>query len=191
MRSLFTLATILLASTLLASAQTSEEPGPPKPEQYAATAFITSGPAQGKSVSVTTYINSYTSDQEVQNFLDILKTKGQDGLESAFDKTKERGRIAIVGTTGNSISFIRSHNAESKRVIRMATNRIISFPELWTSPRSRDYKFGVIELRLDASGNGDGSILYATKIKFNKKGELELENYGQTPIRLANVRREK
>ena len=140
---------------------------------------------------MTIYINSYTSDQEVQNFLNILKTKGQDGLEAAFDKTKERGRIAIIGTTGNDISFIRSRDAETKRVIHMATNRTISFPELWASPRSRDYKFGVIELRLDANGNGDGTLLYATKIKFNKKGELELENYGQTPVRLANVRREK
>jgi len=191
MRSVLTLATILFASTLLVSAQAGEEPGPPKPEQYAATAFITSGPAQGKSVGVTIYINSYTTDQEVQNFLDILKTKGQGGLEAAFDKTKERGRIAIIGTTGNDISFIRSRNAETKRIIHMATNRTISFPELWASPRSRDYKFGIIELRLDANGNGEGTLLYATKIKFNKKGDLELENYGQTPIRLANVRREK
>ena len=25
------------------------------------------------------------------------------------------------------------------------------------------------------------------KIKFNKKGELEIENYGQKPLRLVNV----
>jgi hypothetical protein len=137
------------------------------------------------------YINSYTTDEEVENFLNILKSQGQDGLEKAFDKTKERGRIAIVGTTGNDVSFIRSRNAETKRIIRMATNRTISFPELWASPRSRDYKFGIVELRLDADGNGEGTLLYATKISFNKQGDLELENYEQTPIRLANVRRQR
>jgi hypothetical protein len=31
----------------------------------------------------------------------------------------------------------------------------------------------------------------ACKIKFNKKGELEIENYGQKPLRFANVYREK
>ena len=137
------------------------------------------------------YINSYTTDEEVKNYLDILKTQGQDGLEKAFDKTKERGRLAMTGTTGNDISFIRSRNAETKRIIRMASNRMMSFAELYNSPRSRDYKFTIIELRLDADGNGEGNIFYATKLKFNKQGQLEIEHYGQTPIRLANVRKQK
>jgi hypothetical protein len=67
----------------------------------------------------------------------------------------------------------------------------MSFAELSNSPRSRDYKFTIIELRLDASGDGEGTIFYATKLKFNKKGELELEHFGQKPIRLANVRKLK
>jgi threonine dehydrogenase-like Zn-dependent dehydrogenase len=191
MRSTFFLVIILTLAPLFAPAQNADQPRPSTPEQYAATAFITSGAAQGKSVSVTIYINSFTTDEEVENYLDILKTKGQDGLESAFDKTRERGRIAIVGTTGNDISFIRSRTAETKRIITMAANRTISFPELRESPRSRDYKFTIIELRLDADGKGDGTLMYATKLKFNKKGQLELEHYGQTPVRLANVRREK
>lgn len=181
---------VLLVANLPAFAQSSQ-PEPAAPEQYSATAFITSGAAQGKSVGLNIFINSYTTDDEVKNYLQILKTQGQDGLEKAFDKTKERGRIAITGTTGNDVSFIRSRNAETKRIVRMATNRTISFPELWASPRSRDYKFGIVELRLDADGNGEGTLLYATKIKFNKQGELELEHYGQTPVRLANVRRQK
>jgi len=168
-----------------------QESAPAQTEQYSATAFITSGAAQGKSVGITIYINSYTTDEEGQNFLQVLKTQGQDGLEKAFDKTPERGRVAIIGTTGNTISYVRQRPAETKRTVRMATNRTISFPELWASPRSRDYKFGIIELRLDADGNGEGTLLYATKIKFNKKGELELEHYGQSPVRLANVRRQK
>lgn len=161
------------------------------PEQYSATAFITSGAAQGKSVEVNIYVDRYSTDEERQDFLNVLKTKGQDGLETAFDKAKPCGRVAIVGTTGNTVSYIRAQSAETKRIIRMATNRTISFPELWTSPRSRDYKFGIVELRLDSDGKGEGTLLYATKVKFNKKGELELEHYGQSPVRLANVRKQK
>jgi hypothetical protein len=183
-------ATLLLCTATFAIAQANPQP-PDVPEQFSATAFGTSGPTSGKSVGVNIYINSYTTDIEVTNYLSILKSQGQDGLEKAFDKTKERGRLAVVGTTGNDISFIRSRNAETKRIIRMASNRMMSFAELYNSPRSRDYKFTIVELRLDADGNGEGNIFYAVKLKFNKKGELEIEHYGQSPIRLANVRKQK
>jgi hypothetical protein len=183
-------AALLFSTALFATAQNAPQP-PDVPEQYSATAFGTSGPTSGKSVGVNIYINSYTTDDEVKNYLNILKTQGQDGLEKAFDKTKERGRLSVVGTTGNDISFIRSRNAETKRIIRLAANRMMSFAELYNSPRSRDYKFTIVELRLDADGNGEGNIFYAVKLKFNKKGELEIEHYGQSPIRLANVRKQK
>jgi hypothetical protein len=189
---LITCATFLWS--LVVFAQEPGQPGSQPPdvsEQFSATGFFESGPASGKSVGINIYVNSYTTDEERNNFLDILKKQGQDGLESAFDKAKERGRISVTGSTGNSVPFIRSHNAETRRIIRMATNRIMSFAELSQSPRSRDYKFTIVELRLDASGNGDGSIFYATKLKFDKSGELVLEHYGQKPIRLANVRKQK
>jgi hypothetical protein len=183
-------AALLLCTATFTIAQTNPQP-PDVREQYSATAFGTSGAASGKSVGVNIYVNSYTTDDEVKNYLNILKTQGQDGLEKAFDKTKERGRLSVTGSTGNDISFIRSRNAETKRIIRMASNRMMSFAELYNSPRSRDYKFTIVELRLDADGNGEGNIFYAVKLKFNKKGELEIEHYGQSPIRLANVRKQK
>jgi hypothetical protein len=181
---------LILFSAVAATAQSNAQPAN-VPEQFSATAFSTSGATSGKNVGINIYINSYTTDDEVKNYLDILKTQGQDGLEKAFDKTKERGRLAMTGTTGDDISFIRSRNAETKRIIRMASNRMMSFAELYNSPRSKDYKFTIIELRLDADGNGEGNIFYATKLKFNKQGQLEIEHYGQTPIRLANVRKQK
>ena len=191
LRPIRTIAAALLFM-LATMAFTQENPQPEnKPEQYSATAFITGGPANGKSFGVNIYINSYTTDEEVKDFIHVLKTDGPDGLEKAFDKAPERGRIAPTGSTGNNLSVVRSHNAETKRILRMATNRIVSFPELRDNGRSRDYKFSIIELRLDADGNGEGTLMYATKVKFNKKGELELEHYGQKPIRLANVRKEK
>jgi hypothetical protein len=194
LRRVFVVVCATLFLSLAASAQESSQPGSQPPdvsEQFSATGFIESGSAAGKNLGVNIYVNSYTTDEERNNFLDILKKQGQDGLERAFDKAKERGRIAVTGSTGNTVPYIRSQNAETRRIIRMATNRIMSFAELSQSPRSRDYKFTIVELRLDASGNGDGTIFYATKVKFDKNGELVLEHFAQKPIRLANVRKQK
>lgn len=182
---------LLLAITSIAIAQSQPETTSAAPEQYSATAVISGGGAPGKSVGVTIFINSYTTNEEVPNYINILKANGQDGIAAAFDNTKGRGRIAIEGAAGNDISFIRQRTVDHMRVVRMATNRNISFPDLTPSPRSRDYKFGIVELHLDQNGNGDGTIMYAAKVKFNKKNDLIIQHYGETTIHLTNVRRQK
>ena len=73
----------------------------------------------------------------------------------------------------------------------MITNRPISFGETYNGTRSRNYKFGIVVLNVDKDSNGAGSLAPVCKIKFNKKNELEIEHYGQKPLRLANVRRVK
>jgi hypothetical protein len=69
----------------------------------------------------------------------------------------------------------------------MVTNRPMSFGELYRGGRSLDYQFGIVVLNVDKNGKGTGTLAPVCKIKFNKKNELEIENYGQKPFRLANV----
>lgn len=160
-------------------------------EVYSATAISVGGTAGGKSVGMTMYIDSYTPDDEVARLAEILKTKGEDGLTSALEKLKV-GRIAPTGSTGNDVSVARSRPMEAKRRIILVSNRRMSFAELRNQPRSVDYPHSWIELHVDANGNGDGTMMTACKIKFNKKkGQYEVESYGNTPVRLLNVRREK
>jgi len=68
-------------------------------------------------------------------------------------------------------------------------NRSLGFVELRQGGRSRDYQFSVIELIVNEKGEGEGVALTAAKISFNKENQLEVENYGQSPIRITNVRR--
>ena len=69
----------------------------------------------------------------------------------------------------------------------MVTNRPMSFGELYRSGRSTDYQFGIVVLDVDKNGKGTGKLAPICKIKFDKKNELEIENYGQKPFRLENV----
>jgi hypothetical protein len=46
-------------------------------------------------------------------------------------------------------------------------------------------------LDVDKDGKGTGTFSPLCKVKFNKSNELEIENYGQKPFRLANVYRQK
>ena len=160
-----------------------------KAEVYSATAFGVAGGAAGKSVSLTIYIDDYTSDADAHALAQTLRTGGSGALMKAMDKIKpKKGRIAVVGRTGQEVSIIRSRPAEKgQRRIFLVMDRPISFLELRQGTRSRDYEFGVIELLVDEKGKGSGTALVAAKVKFTKQDTLEIENYGIQPLRLANV----
>jgi hypothetical protein len=158
------------------------------PRQFAATAFGQAGSMAGKSFGVNIYITKWTTDQQVQDYISVLKEKGPDGLVSAMEKTSDVGRLSPTGFVGSSFRFARYRpTADGGLRIVMVTNRPMSFGELYRGGRSTDYQFGIVVLNVDKNGKGTGTLAPVCKIKFNKKNELEIENYGQKPFRLANV----
>jgi hypothetical protein len=162
------------------------------PLQFAGTAFGQAGAAAGKSFGFTVYITGWTTDQQVKDFTDTLRENGANGLVKAFGKTKDVGRVSPTGFVGSSFRFARATpTRDGGRRIVMVTDRPMSYWEVYNSGRSTQYPFGIIVLNVDKTGKGTGTLAPICKIKFNKKDELEIENYGQKPLRLANVRIEK
>jgi len=165
---------------------------PDLPRQYAATAIGQAGAVAGKSFGVTIYITGWTTDQQVQDYIATLKKDGPDGLVKAMEKTDDVGRVSPTGYVGSGFRFARSRpTANGGFHIVMVTNRPMSFGEVYNSGRSVDYQFGIVVLDVDKDGKGTGQLAPVCKIKFNKKGELEIENFGQKPLRLANVYAQK
>ena len=77
---------------------------------------------------------------------------------------------------------------EGGRRIVLAMDRYIGIREARNQPRSIDYPFTLIEIRVDRNGKGEGKMSVATKINFDKKKNvIELENYASEPVRLNNV----
>jgi hypothetical protein len=192
LRRLLTLVVIpLCAANLIAqAADTDARFG--LPLQFAGTAFGQSGAAAGKSFGFAVFITDWTTDQQVKDFTDRLREDGPDGLGKALDKTKDVGRVSPTGFVGNSFRFARATpTPDGGMHIVMVTDRPMSFWERYNSGRSTQYPFGIVVLNVDSAGKGTGTLAPICKIKFNKKNELEIENYGQKPLRLANVRIEK
>ena len=162
------------------------------PAQYASTAIGQGGAFTGKTFGVTIYVTGLTSDEERRQYITVLKEKGPDGLVRALGNAKDVGRIAPTGSVGTGVRYVRiTPRPDGGQHIVMVTDRAITMAELYQGTRSRDYPFGVVAMNVDKSGKGTGSLAPVVKIKFNKKGELEIEHYGQKPWRLANLRREK
>ena len=162
------------------------------PQQYSATAIGQAGAIAGKTFGVNVYLTGLSSDEQRQELLATLKSKGQDGVVSALEKLPDLGRVSPIGSVGSGFRYVRAHKTPDGGLqITMATNRPISFGELYNFTRSSQYPIGIVTLSVDKDGNGTGLLYGACKVKFNKKGELDVEHYGQKPWRLANVRRQK
>jgi hypothetical protein len=159
-----------------------------KPEAYSAVAQGTGGAVGARAIQFDFRINEYTTDQEVKDLAALLKEKGQDALRHALEKL-EKGRINAVGRTGNDIAVARKRQHGNSTIITIVTARNMPFLELYSMSRTTDYPFGFLQVTLNEKGEGTGKIMAAASIKFNKKkGQYELESYGNQYIRAVNVR---
>ena len=74
------------------------------------------------------------------------------------------------------------------RRIVLALDRYIGFWEARNRPRTIDYPFTFIEIRVDRDGRGEGKLSIATRVNFDKKKNvIELETYASEPLRLQNI----
>jgi hypothetical protein len=81
--------------------------------------------------------------------------------------------------------------ADGGERIILATDRYISFWEARNQPRSIDYPFTVIEIHMNADGEGEGKLSLATKVVVEKNtNTIVLENYDIQPVLLKSVRRQ-
>jgi hypothetical protein len=140
------------------------------PRQYTATAFGQAGSIGGKSFGVNIYINAWTTDQQVQDFITALKEKGPDGLVKAMEKTPDVGRLSPTGFVGSGFRFARYRpTVDGGLHIVMVTTRPMSFGELYRGGRSLDYQFRIVVLNVDKTGKGTGTLAPVCKIRFKKK----------------------
>lgn len=143
----------------------------------------------GKLINVDIYINEFSAPEEQKALLEAFQSNGSEGLANALDKLRAKGRIALTGTVGYDLNYIRTFQMpDGSRMIRFVTDRPVRFGEVWASTRSQDYKITVGEIVIPKDQKKmKGTLLPAVWVKLDKKGELELETY-QFPWELTNMK---
>src|SRR5260370_23542921 len=121
MTMLFVLSGCMLSN---ASAQNGDnKPLSDLPRQFAATAFGQAGTMAGKSFGANIYVTGWTTDQQVQDFISVLKEKGPNGLVKAMEKTSDVGRLSPTGFVGSGFRFARYRpTSDGARYIAMVAN---------------------------------------------------------------------
>jgi hypothetical protein len=172
---------VLAAATLTASGDDRQV------ETIDATAMGTSTQL-GRVVNVKVTIYEFSTDQDRQILIDAF-TKGQNqGLVNALTKMQSVGRIAITGTVGYDLSFIRLIPTPTGRKIRFVTNRMLRFGEVYSQSQTIAYNLTAGEFDLnDADKNKSTGVLYpAAQLIINKEGQLEFQ-LNQNPWKLVNI----
>ena len=150
-----------------------------------------SGP---KTATVDFTITRWSTDAEREQLLAIIKENKDptDKLLKALQKMPKVGYIRTPERLAWDLHYARqSPLDEGGRQIVLATDRPIGFWEARNQPRSYDYPFTIVEVRLDRDDTGSGKILAGTKIYIDKKNNLVLENFAQQPVRFNEIKRLK
>ncbi len=135
----------------------------------------------------TLYINGLTNEAETKRLLSVLERDGQDDVLSAI-KDKNLGSFSVGRQIGRTVNFVRVHDIDGKKRIRIAFERWLGIAELRGGYRSVDYPFSYIELFIDPrTGKGEGTFIAAARIRF-RNDQVEVEDFGTYPSRLLNVK---
>jgi len=160
------------------------------PERYIASAVDMNRGAAG---TIEIAVDRWSSDKDRDRLMQVLMDKGPEKLLDVLQDLPRMGYFRAPGNLGWDIHFARKVPLPDggERVV-LVTDRRIGFWEASRQPRSIDYPFTVIELRLNRDGEGEGKLSLATKIIPDKQNNIvTLENYDIQPVLLTTVHREK
>jgi hypothetical protein len=148
---------------------------------------------RGHSTPLRIAIDRWSTDAEREKLMKVMMTQGADKLLDVLRDMRPIGTIRSTTSLAWDLHF--SHRMPGKdggdRII-LATDRPISLGEAWYQSRRMDYPFTVLEVHLPTSGEGDGTMSFATKVIPDEENNvIVLENFGLQRIRLTQVRREK
>jgi hypothetical protein len=165
------LATLLLTTVTLVNSQEDR-----KIETIDATAMGTSTQL-GKNVSVKVIISKFSTEEDRAVLVDAFKKGQNKGLVDALSKMPSVGRVAITGTLGTDLAYVRLIRTDTGRKIRFATNRRIQFGEAYANTPSTAYNLTAGEFDLnDSDKNKSSGVLYpAAQLVINKDGQLEFQ----------------
>jgi hypothetical protein len=158
-----------------------------KPETISATAMGT-GSQLGQNTSITVTIYEFSTPEDKQILVDAFNKGQNQGLVNALTKMKAVGHIAITGTLGYDLSFIRLIPTPTGRKIRFVTNRQIRFGEAFFDSQSQAFNLTAGELDVDDTDKkkSTGLLYPEAQLALDKDGQLKIE-LTQNPWKLVDL----
>jgi hypothetical protein len=156
------------------------------------TATLTAARGLGrKTAELTVTVTSRTTEEEAARLQKILQEQGSDAAIAELRKF-DRGVAKITGGPSSPIRHMRSHVGQNGARVIIITDGPLYFPEDAPSPSTiSKSSVGLIELVVDNTGKGRGSIVEARGITLTADGVFQVVTPGAQKIDLENVQQKR
>jgi hypothetical protein len=144
--------------------------------------------AAGKTINVTISIDSYSTPDDQMSLYLALTQGGQAAVSQSLSKMKSKGWVAVTGTPGYSIAYVRMIPTKDGRRIRLITNHPIELQGAGAGGHPHDDDMSALELNLDKDeSKNSGTLIFGLRMKLDKDNKLAFESNGSGPWQLVNV----
>jgi len=135
------------------------------------------GTQMGQMFGITVQIYEFSTPEDRQVLIQAFDKGKNQGLVNALSKMRAVGHIAITGTLGFDLSYIRMIPTPTGRKIVFATNRPITFAEAWTDSQSQSYNLtgGEFEINDSDKSKNTGVLYPLAQLAIDKQGQLQIE----------------
>jgi hypothetical protein len=142
----------------------------------------------GQSFGMNLIIEEFSTADDQKVLLEAFNAKKNEGLVNALSKMKSKGRLAVIGTLGYDVNYVRQFQLpDGSTKIRLVTDRPITFGEAWSDSRSMDYRLSGLEIILHPDNKKNSGLLAPLcQFKIDKENQLQLELY-QNEWKLVDV----
>jgi len=182
------LVTVLSASVSALLLSAALAVSPPAPETFDLVATATAGAnAKGTlTVPITAQIDDYTPDHERTKMTDALKYNGYPGFLNALREAPKAGTLDVAGDKF-TIRWARTVDTDSGRTVTLVTDQPVAFVGLGKrgAKPTAGYECAVIQILLDKTGKGKGTMAAAARVKPDGNGGVRIDSYTDKPLTLA------
>ena len=164
-------------------------------EKYQANALAMHGPVGSKSSTLSINIYEWSDEDDREMVTDAIEeaTDNKRAYRAVPDTLRKLGKVGymfLAGGQGWPIRYAKAFEVDGKREIVLATDRPVTFSEVYSGSAVRDFDITLIVLKFDSGAStGEGIASVGTEIKWNEaKDQLEITNFSSQPVRLGDVR---
>jgi hypothetical protein len=180
---------LLLGAPVWVAAQAAR-PTTGAPEIFTASAQAKSASA-AVSGTLEVRLNRYTPDFDRKTVEDALRLGGYPRFVTTIRNAPEVGQLVLGGGQPYAIRYARERVEGGGRTIVVVTDRPVFFlgGGRETSKPRAGYEVAVVQILLDAKGQGKGTIATAARVRPDGDGGVLLDDYNEQLITLTDITR--
>ena len=162
------------------------------PETFKATASIKTSGGVAATAPVMVTVDRTMAQAQVDSLIEAFKSGGAEALRKALDGVPPTGSVRIGNAKPAVARMTLERVTDKGRLVTIVTLEPIAFlgAGMPGAKPTEGYQFGVVDLEVDATGKGAGTLSPAAKIRVHE-GAFVVEDYATDLVQLKEVSKVK